>query len=162
MVVIGVGIAWIVANLVIIRLDLQWFIDKERAQQYIELPTDAFSKLAVDGHWEVRIKQGREHKVEVAGINGLHNMVNTDGTLHFVADTANAGGIQKARVTVPSLTYLSAHGYSTIRMDAYTIDTMYVSMHNGTKLIGKNNNIKFFSLNTFGEVAVELSDDGLN
>jgi len=62
----------------------------------------------------------------------------------------------------PALYKINATQGSTINMESYITDSLYLALSNQTIFKGKNNYIKFLSVKSSGEVQLQLTDDGSN
>ncbi len=129
------------------------------------MSVDPFEALDFSAHWIVRIKQGREHKVEVAVAEGgglKPTLENVDGTLYFHAERTNrpetTEGL-RARITVLSLREIKAVRGTEIRLENFEIDSLHIILEDGGSFTGVESKIEHVSFQTSGEARIEWTDD---
>lgn len=167
--VAGVVIALFVVGLMVLRQDATTLLRKaELANKYREFPVDKFEKLSFTGNWEVKVKQGRTHKVEIEiedGSDFSPRLTQTNNALYFTieGDTAEAKPLTtRARITAPWLLDIKADGKSQIAIEDFDSDTLYVELENGATFAGKNNYFTHLSFKTVGNSFVQLIDNVQN
>jgi len=162
----GILVALLVAALMLIRNDLAWLLAQEPKVTYEEFVVGKFSSLAFPANWDVKVRQAREYKVEIAteGIAGAKPMVeNTDGTLFFAMSDSVAGvGRVRARITLPLLQTIKGGPGTKIDIGEFGSDSVSVSLENGGTFVGYNNLFKFLSLKSSGETSIQITDDSEN
>lgn len=158
----GLIIAFLIANMILLRQDLQWIVDREKETAYINVPIGDVKTLQVSGLWDIRIRQAREPTLELAFEDKQHEGVDYEGDVLVFKNDSTQTTKRKARVSLPALYKINATQGSTINMESYIIDSLYLALSNQTIFKGKNNYIKFLSIKSSGEVQVQLTDDGSN
>ena len=164
--VAGILIALVVVGLLMLRNDLLRLLSQEALENnYQEVPVDPFEALDFSARWTVRIKQGREHKVEVAVAEGgglKPNLENVDGRLYFHAERADQPETTerlRARVTLPSLREIKAAHDTEIRLENFKADSLRIILEDGGLFTGVENEIEHVSFQTSGEARIQWTDD---
>jgi hypothetical protein len=162
-----------VACIIIVLLSVFLVIMKNKAQsihskvglslKYSTVSIDNFEKLDFSSHWIVRIKQGKECKVELTAEGdsllkpGIENI---NGTLYFKVDTTvekkNIASIH-VRITMPSLQAIKAVRGTEINLENFQSDSLGVILENGCVFTGNNNNIKHVSFKTHGDNRLQFT-----
>ncbi|ELR72017.1 hypothetical protein C900_02012 [Fulvivirga imtechensis AK7] len=161
---VGVIIALLVASMVLWRNHLETFlIQAEAANNYKAVPVEYFEKLNFSANWDVKIRQGKVYKVEVANENGGFEKTvieNSAGTLHFKKNstTANDNSI-KVKITAPALRAIKTMGSTKIEMKNFNTDSLDVALQHGDYFRGIDNVFKYVSFQSSGTVNIEVYDD---
>ncbi|MEO9475681.1 MAG: DUF2807 domain-containing protein [Cyclobacteriaceae bacterium] len=154
--VAGVLIAFLITSVFIVKDDLQTVVDNYGAtHRYIAIPTDFFDKLKISSNWDVKISQGRDHKLEVINPDTLNaQLENINGTVHFMGDSTTETRI--ARVTVPRLQFIEAKGNAVVEVIDFTQDSMNVRISDSVFFISSDNSILNMPVSTSGYARVEV------
>lgn len=159
----AIMVALMIISLLMIRKDMKNLI----AESGIEYETEEYSEfrnLDISDHWNVRIKQGRTHKVEIAREHGsiIEPLIeNRNDTLFLRLDTNNLGrNIKpvKVRITTRSLKSVRAVENSIVRMDNFNVDTLNVILYNGGSFSAKNNQLNYVSFETSGNSNIDITE----
>lgn len=103
-----------------------------------------------------------EPTLELAFEDKQHSGVDYEGDVLVFKNDSTQTTKRKARVSLPALYNINDTQGSTISMESYIIDSLYLALSDHTNFKGKNNDIKFLSIKSSGEVQVQLTDDGSN
>lgn len=167
--VAGIVIALFVVGLMVLRNDVTTLLKQaELTNKFREFPVEKFEKLSFTGNWEVRIKQGRNHKVEIEIEDKpviSPRLDQMENALHFTVegDTAEARLLTvRAKVTAPWLLDIRADGKTRITIEDFDSDTLQVALENGASFAGKNNYFSHLSFKTIGDSFVQLIDNMQN
>lgn len=162
----GILVALLVAALMVIRNDLAWLLAQESKVTYEEFAVGKFTALDFPANWDVKVRQAREYKVEIAteGIAGAKPTVeNLGGALLFTtADSAAGVGRIRARITLPLLQSIKGGPGTKIDIGEFESDSVSVSLENGGTFVGYNNLFKFLSLKSSGEASIQITDNSEN
>jgi hypothetical protein len=154
----GFLIVLLIVFLMILRNSIQSIHSKaELKYKYKTVTVGNFEKLDFSSHWIVRIRQGKECKVELA-VKGdslmKPGLENSNGTLYFTVDSIfvkeNTDSL-RVRITMPSLKAIKAVRGTEIHLANFNSDSLHVILENGCIFIGDNNNIRYVSLKTSGD-----------
>ncbi len=109
-------IAFFIANMILLRKDLQWIVDREKETVYVNVPIGDVKTLQVSGLWDIRIKQARVPTLEL-GFDGMqHTSVDYEGDVLVFKNDRKQTTIRKARVSLPALYKINAtHGSTKLR-----------------------------------------------
>ncbi len=160
----GVMIALLVAALMVLHEDLKTYLaTKELIINYQPVSVPEFQNIDITGLWKIKVRQGREQKLEIGQANSIDwSVESNDGVLFIRRDTT----IDKvsidtcfARITVSKLLSIQMRSGGEIYLDDLSQDTLSVKFNNGGSLKGYGNKIKYMELDTYGEVLVQLKDD---
>jgi hypothetical protein len=159
--VAGLIIVSLVIFIVILRNVVQSKQSKsELKHEYKTVSVDNFEKLSFSSHMIVRIRQGKECKVEYTAEEdsvlkpGLENI---NGTLHVTFDSTENSGSMHVRITMPSLQEIKATKGTEIQLESFQSDSLSVTLGNGCIFKGKNNSLKKVSFKTSGNASLELT-----
>ncbi|MEP4534084.1 MAG: DUF2807 domain-containing protein [Cyclobacteriaceae bacterium] len=154
--VAGVLIAFLITSVFIVKEDLQAVVDNYgAAHRYIAIPTEFFDKLKISANWDVKISQGRDHKLEVINPDSLNaQLQNVDGTVHFAGDST--AQLRVARVTVPRLQSIEAKGNAVVELIDFTQDSLNVSISDSVFFISSDNSILKMPVSTSGRARMEV------
>lgn len=151
--------------LVVLRKDIQVLVaDADKELKFFPVEVNAFSSLAVPKGWKVKIRQGRDCKIELAAVGNvsLKPAIDiTDGTATLKVDTAYSNPVPDvvyARITMPSIGFIQAGEYSQVRMENFTSDSISLVLANGTEFLGRNNSFKYVNYKTVGEVNILINN----
>jgi len=162
----GILVASLVAALMVVRNDLAWLLEQEPKITYEEFAVGKFTALEFPANWDVKVKQAREYKVEIAteGSAGARPKVeNVEGTLLFaMTDSVVSTGRLRARITLPLLQKIKGGPGTKIDIGEFGSDSVSVSLENGGTFVGYNNLFKFLSLKSSGETSIQITDDSEN
>lgn len=155
---IGLLLVAFIAGLLVLRMDLQQVIDREPQVTYEDIPVGKFQNLVFSANWDVRIQQGREHKVEwaVAETTLMPGMENLDGTLYFSLDTV-ANKSVRVKITAPALREIRAGIGTKIRLDSFKADSLGIWVADAGSLSCIDINIQHLAIVTSGDSRIELS-----
>jgi hypothetical protein len=157
-VVMGLFIILLIITMVLLRNGVQSLqLKAESEHKYEAVPAEQFEKLDFSSHWIVKIRQGKECKVELT--DEEHSVLkpqieNINGTLYFKVDTTlekETTGRIHARIIMPSLQEIKAVRGTEIQMDNFQADSVHVVLENGCVFTGNNNTIKYVSFKTSGD-----------
>jgi len=157
----GFILVLLVVYVAILRNRVQSMRSKtEIKHNYKTVSVDNFEKLDFSSPMIVRIKQGKDCKVEytVEEDSVLKpRYENINGTLYFKVDsTENAESIH-VRITMPSLQEVIASGGTEIQLENFQSDSLSVILGNGCVFKGKNNGLKRVFFKTSGDASLELT-----
>jgi len=162
--VAGLIIAILIIFVAILRDTVQSIqLRTEIKRNYRTVSVDDFERLDFSSHWIVRVKQGKECKVELTAEDdsvfrgGLKNI---NGTLYFKVDSAMAKNNTDSiyvRITMPSLRVIKAVRGTKIHLESFQSDSLRVILENGCEFTGNNNSIKHASFKTSGEVTLQFT-----
>jgi hypothetical protein len=129
---------------------------------YRMLPLGDFSRLALSGHVNVRIRQGKECVVEYAtATDSLKPLVNNlNGTLHIQADSAFDSadpGMPAVKITMPLLLEIAADHDAVIQMGFFQADSIHITLGAGCTFNGSNNTLKEVIFKTSGDALINIS-----
>jgi hypothetical protein len=160
----GFVIVYLVISMVVLRNKVL-SVAKTSETKYKTVLVNNFEALDFEGHWSVKIKQGREHKVEVAidqDSTLLSKLKNIDGTLYFnveeTEEKEKAGSI-KVNITTPSLRSIKAKLGTTIHLKNFKSDSIWVVIEDSGAFTGEENQFIFTSFKTSGNVNLQIIDD---
>ena len=157
----GIIIVSLVYYLVILRNTVQSVrLTTQVKHDYKAVSVDNFEKLVFSSPMIVRIKQGKECKVEYTAEEDsvLKPMVeNINGTLYFKVDSTVNAGSMHVRITMPSLQGIKATGGTEIQLENFQSDSLSVILGNGCVFKGKNNGLKRVFFKTSGDASLELT-----
>ena len=137
-------------------IEVQWI--------YKTLSVGNFEKLDFSSHMIVRIKQGKECKVEyTAEMDSVLKPVfkSINGTLYLKVDSiikAEKAGSMRVKITMPSLLGIKATGGTEIQLDNFQTDSVSVILENGCVFKGKNNSLKLVSIKTSGDALLQFTN----
>jgi hypothetical protein len=156
---------FLVYALAVLRKDIQTLVaraDKELKFTPVEVP--AFSSLSVPANWKVKIKQGRDFKIELAA----YGNASLKPAIEVIKDTAilkidttyvlSFTDTVYARVTMPQVNKIYASEGAHIRLENFTSDSVCLMLCNGVVFSGKNNSFKYVGYKTSGEVRIEITN----
>lgn len=149
----------LVASLAVLRGDLEAVLDREAEVKYEAVPVEAFQSLNFSANWNVKIKQGREYKVELAVddyAGRQPGFQNDGGTLYFKMDSLSKSAI-RAKVTVPYLQAIMAGQGTIIIVEDFKSDTISLHLEEGSDFTGKDNKFNYISLKTVGKASFQLT-----
>lgn len=135
----------------------------EIIRNYKTVAVGDFERLDFTSHWIVRIKQGRECKVELtADYDSIFRgaLENKNGTLYFNVDSVMEKDHTDSiyvRITMPSLQEIKAVRGTKIHLESFQSDSLRVMLENGCEFTGNNNTIKHASFKTSGDAALQIT-----
>jgi len=154
-------IVTLVIYVVILRNTVQTARSKtEVKHDYRTVSIDNFEKLDFTSPMIVRIKQGKDCKVEYTAEadSVLKPMIeNINGTLYFKADSTENSASMHVIITMPSLLEIKATGGTEIQLENFQSDSVNVILRNGCVFKGKNNSLKRVFFKTSGDASLELT-----
>jgi len=164
--VAGVLIALLVTGLVMLKQDVRTLMAQSGLEnKFRAVPVEPFESLVFSSHWDVKIRQGRGHKVELA-VNGRDEeasvLEHKGGTLYFNSGSLlnnNASANLQARITVPYLHQIRSVGDTRINIENFDLDSLTINIDDGGGFMGKNNQIENLSFTTSGKTKLEIIDD---
>ena len=121
-----------------------------------------FNKLVFSSAWNVKIRQGKEYKIELSDNRLKAKLINRNRSLVFLggdSDTILSNSPLHAKVTMPFLTEVKAGQSTSIDMEDFTTDSVQIFLENGSSFKGKNNTIKNLSFKTSGETSLKFITD---
>lgn len=161
--VAGNFIALLIAGLLMLRNDLQPLLMSKPKKKYQAVSAGKFTGLDFSSNWDVRIKQGREFKVEFAAEGGTiltPKVENIGGVLYFKTTAINgvdSAATLHAKVTMPELQTIKAVQGTKVFLEGFEMDTLKVVLEGGGAFAGKNNHYKHVSIKTSGNATMDLS-----
>lgn len=157
----------LIISLIVTRNVALQFLRKTAAESnYKDVPVADFESLNFSANWDVRIWQGNEFKVELAldeNSAWKPNLENINGTLYFkvqAIDSIENSQPVYAKIIVPSLKEIKAMRGTKISLENFTSDSLRLILEDGNAFKGYNNHFSYMFFKTFGEVSLELTDDG--
>jgi len=159
--VAGIIIVSLVIYVVILRNTVQSVRLKTGVKHdYQAVSVDNFEKLNFSSPMIVRIKQGKECKVEYTAeedsiLKPMYENIN--GTLYFKVDSTENETSMHVRITMPSLLTIRATRGTEIQLENFQADSLSVILENGCVFKGKNNSLKRVSFKTSGDASLELT-----
>ncbi len=157
----------LVASLIVTRNVALQFLRKSAVEsKYKAIPVADFERLDFSSNWDVRIWQGNEFKVELATIENSvwkPSLENIAGTLYFKVQAVDSVENSKpiyAKIIAPSLKGITAKRGTKISLEHFQSDSIRLTLEDANALKGYNNHFSYMFFKTFGEVSVELTDDG--
>ncbi len=138
------------------------FSNSTMEKQYKIVPITRFTNVDFSDHWDVRILQGKEYKVELAVLENTKlkpKLANKDGTLYFqtepTQDTATTHHLH-ARVTVPFLHTVKAVRGTTINMINFESDSLQIILKDGGTFIGTAAHFQKLAIQTSGNSTLQF------
>lgn len=132
----------------------------EVKHNYTEVSAGDFEKLDFSSPMIVRIKQGKDCKVEyTADTDSVLKPIfeNINGTLYCRPDSTDNAESIHVRITMPSLQEIKASGGTEIQLENFQADSVSVILENGCVFKGKNNSLKRVFFKTSGDASLELT-----
>jgi hypothetical protein len=157
----------LVISLVVTRNVALQFLHKIAAEsKYKAVAVTDFERLDFSSNWDVRIRQGSEFKVELAvDENSVWrpNLENINGTLYFkmqAIDSVENSQLIYAKIVAPSLKGIKAMRGTKISLEQFQSDSIQLILEDRNAFKGYNNHFSYMFFKTFGDVSIELTDDG--
>ncbi len=157
----------LIASLIVTRNVALQFLHKTAAEsKYKAVAVADFERLDFSANWDVRIRQGSEFKVELAGDEnsvGKHKLENIGGTLYFkmqAIDSMENSQPIYAKIIAPSLKGIKAMRGTKISLEQFQSDSIQLILEDRNAFKGYNNHFSYMFFKTFGDVSLELTDDG--
>ncbi len=157
----------LLTSLLVTRNVALQFLRKTAAEsKYKDVPVTDFERLDFSANWDVRIWQGNEFKVELATDENSAwkpNLENIDGTLYFKVQTVDSIENSQpiyAKIIAPSLKGITAKRGTKISLEHFQSDSIQLILEDGNAFKGYNNHFSNMFFKTFGDVSLELTDDG--
>lgn len=157
----------LITSLIVMRNVALQFLRKTAAEsKYKAVPVTDFESLDFSANWDVRIWQGNEYKVELAideNAVGKPSLENIDGTLYFkvqAVDSIENSQPIYAKIIAPSLKGIKAMRGTKISLERFQSDSIRLILEDGNAFKGYNNHFSYMLFKTFGDVSLELTDDG--
>ncbi len=160
----GLIIAIFITGLMFFRSQVNSLMTKAQLElPYSVVEAGKFYNLDFSSNWIVNIRQGREHKVEIAK-NGSYNpnVENIQGTLYFKFDstnTENKEGNMFARIVTPDVKSIRATGETHIEIKNFQSDSLSVMLEGNGTFISNKNSIEHSYYRTSGNANIEFVDD---
>ncbi len=158
-------ILFLITALAVLRKDVRSLVsdaDKELKFTSVEVPS--FSSLSIPANWKVKVRQGRDFKIELAAYGNASfipaiDIVNETAVLKIdtTVSLSNTDTVY-ARVTMPLIRTIHASEGAQIRLENFTSDSISLVLCNGAVFAGKNNSFKYVSYKTTGEVYIEINN----
>ena len=159
--VAGFIIVLLIIYAVILRNTVQSMHSKTEVKlDYKTVSVDNFEKLDFSSPMIVRIKQGRDCKVEYNVIEDsmlIPEYENINGTLYFKVDSTEKAGSLHVRITMPSLQAIKAARGTEIQLENFQSDSVSIVLENGCVFKGKNNSLKHVSFKTSGDNRLQFT-----
>lgn len=111
-----------------------------------------------------KILQGKKYKVEIARDDHselISKLQNIDGILYFKTNTPHTPkkeSFLRARITVPSLSYIKSTGGVNIKIIEFQSDSLRVILEKGGTFTGYDAKFKHLFLKTSGNTQVKFVD----
>ncbi len=157
----------LVTSLIVTRNVALQFLRKTAAEsKYKAVAVADFERLDFSSNWDVRIWQGNEFKVELAvDENSVWkpNLENRNGTLYFnvqAVDSVKNSQPIYAKIIAPSLKGIKAMRGTKISLESFQSDSIQLILEDANDFKGYNNHFNYMLFKTFGDVSLELTDDG--
>ena len=160
----GMLIAILIVGLVFLRNQVKELITRTQLEyNYQTLQVENIRNLDFSGDWIVKIRQGRDDKIEVGFDGDLKPEVqNIQGTIYFKPDTTLSTSFEGklyAKITAHSLKKIRAVNGTKIEMKRFHSDSLSVTLENSSVFTGDNNKIDYASYKTLGEVWLNIIDN---
>lgn len=153
------------STLLILRDSVQPLLQKAKVQnQYQVVYQEKFKGLDFSANWTVTILQGKKYKVEIASEDNeapKTKLQNIDDTLYFKTDTTHSQknqGIRRAKITVPTLSYIRSAGGTKIQLIEFQSDSLSIYIDKGGEFTGYNSKFKYLSLKTTGHTQAKFNN----
>ena len=136
-------------TLFVVRKDMRSIMASKPSIAYKTVAIDKFTKLDFSSNWIVRIKQGKDCKVEVEvvkqdGLKPQLEMIN--GTLYLKSQAKT-----HARITLPSIHEIKAAGDTRIQMKNFWSDSLTVILADSSTFAGHQNDFDNIRFKTSGQ-----------
>jgi hypothetical protein len=161
----GILLTMLVAALIVLRKDIRSiFSEAEKELRYYPVEISSFNRLNLPAGWNIKIKQDRQCKVELAVQGNVPikpGIKNIDGRLLFQADTINEAlksAQVYARISMPSVNEINAGKGTNIQLDNFQFDSLHVVLEDGAVFKGRNAGFNNLSIKTSGEVSIQLKN----
>lgn len=130
-----------------------------RAGQYKLVHTQPFARLDISSPMILRIRQGKECRVEYAGEPqaGELKVWNLNGTLYLRTDSLCKDTLH-IRITMPVMHGLKASNGSRIKLENFQSDSVFIDLQGNCLFHGRNNTLQHVVFKTTGENTVDLSN----
>ncbi len=163
LIVTGILTAFVVSGVMIIRMDLQEFLDGKELPDYKVIVQEKFDKIVLSSNWLVRLEQERTYKVEIASEDSIYSpsVENVDGTLFFNRDSTEMAPDKQIRlkISVPQVYSIRGDYNVTVDVQNYSGDSLVVSLDEGGYFVGVENQIYSTKFKSRGDVTIDLVDD---
>lgn len=157
----------LVTSLIVTRNVALQFLRKTAVEsKYKAIAVADFERLDFSSNWDVRIWQGNEFKVELAtDENSVRKpkVENIAGTLYFkmqAVDSVENSIPIYAKIIAPSLKGITAKRGTKISLEHFQSDSIQLVLEDGNAFKSYNNHFSYMFFKTFGNVSLELTDDG--
>jgi hypothetical protein len=133
----------------------------EIKNNYRTVSVGDFEKLDFSSHMNVRIRQGKDCKVEY---NAEKDSVlkpicqNINGTLYIKADSSEKAVSIQLRIIMPSLLALKAAQGTEIHLENFASDSLSVILENGCAFTGNVSKIRHTSFKTSGDAMLNITN----
>lgn len=140
----GFLIIALVGTLLVLKQDMKTIMANASVLVYKEIPVETFDHLNISANWNVRIKQGKNHKFEMGTTEGdsiQHSLTNENGTLHLIVEGTPENpttGMVHARITAPNLHTIRAEGNAHVEMKTFWSDSILVILEDSSTYVGNN------------------------
>ncbi len=158
-------LALLITGGLLLRGSIDRYMESVPQLNFRAFTTESFSEVSFSDNFDVRIRQGREYKVELAGDEmivpepeiSIHNGVLTvsagQGTDSTITQTIHA------RITTRSLRVIRAADRSAIDMKNFQGDTLWIDLKDSCSFTGVNNRFRYVSVKTSGDAVIRLTDE---
>lgn len=157
--VAGILIALLITSMLVLRQDAQWAMVQAGLDKFTSVPVGEFDELDFSANWQVSIRQGRVHKVELLDSISSSQIRNVDGKLHFFSQADPEGKPGRVRITMPFLRQVSAVGGSEIHLKRFHSDSLRVILQDSVTFIGEELVFEHVDYETSGKVKLRFKDD---
>jgi hypothetical protein len=155
----------IVALLVVFVIKLRNTVQSVQSRtelKYRTIAATTFDRLDLPSHLTVRIKQGKDCKVEYATYAKEFKNPDLDiinGELRFKVDTAIYRDTENihVRITMPALFEIKADTGTEIYLGYFQSDSLKVSLDSGCIFTGNNNTLKHVTFQTSGKAKIQVT-----
>jgi hypothetical protein len=153
----------LITALSVLRKDMQVLLaEAGLINKYKTLQVGNFEALDFPANWNVRIRPGREYKVELPAddYSELESGVEkSNDTLYFrYAGASDSSRSIDVRITSPSLRSIKAAPGTRIYLQNFRTDSLWVSLGDSGSFISKNNHIVDLNLITSGKTSLKIID----
>lgn len=162
--ILGSVMALMVVGLIILNKDLIAYQEAKPNQiRYESVAVGEFEHATFSGSWRVRVRQGREFKLEIGFPDSLRWSSNlSSDTLRLELDTTRDNTIKPigyARLTSPFLLSIRLDTANELYLDELTQDSLQIFYAQDGTLGGFGNTITHLNVDANGRVLIALEDD---
>jgi hypothetical protein len=160
---IAIGVLVIlIVQLARVRTDLQYYMQRSESTRYKTTVLDTFHAIHLSSNWNVRIRQGKEFKVQLDLSDTLYqpsfNLVGE--TLHFDIDSGAIAGrsFVHAKIITPKLSSIESDSGSVVDIEGFSSDSLIVLLSDGCVFTGRRNELQKISFKSSGDARIDLTE----